>query len=234
LFSEGFDLPAIEVVSMARPTQSFARFVQTFGRALRLMKGKEYAIIIDHVGNIMRHGLPDKPRVWSLDRREKVSRSKHDPDLIPMKTCKNPECYGTYEAIHKRCPYCGMVDIPGRRGTPEEVDGDLTELDPDVLAIMRGEILKIDEEIDLTHAPSNPMIRVSLAKNHAKKQQAQKELRESMKMFGGYHQSLGIDQSESWKRFFFRFNVDIMTAQALKTTDATELKNRIEQYLNQL
>ncbi len=37
LFGEGFDLPAIEVVSFARPTQSFTLFTQQFGRALRLM-----------------------------------------------------------------------------------------------------------------------------------------------------------------------------------------------------
>jgi superfamily II DNA or RNA helicase len=37
LFGEGFDLPAIEVVSFARATESFALYCQQFGRALRLM-----------------------------------------------------------------------------------------------------------------------------------------------------------------------------------------------------
>lgn len=234
LFSEGFDLPAIEVVSMARPTQSYGMFVQAFGRALRILAGKDYAIIIDHVGNIMRHGLPDKPRIWSLDRREKFSRKKHDPDLIPMKTCKNPACYGTYEATYKQCPYCGMVDVPGERGTPEQVDGDLTELDPAVLAMMRGEVIDLDDDLDLTYMPHNPVIRMSLVKQHALKQQAQKELRDVIKLHGGHHQSLGIDQPESWKRFYFRFNIDIMSAQSLKTKDANELRKRIENYLGEI
>lgn len=60
LFGEGFDLPATEVVSMARPTMSYALYVQQFSLALRLMDGKTEAIIIDHVGNVRRHGLPDK------------------------------------------------------------------------------------------------------------------------------------------------------------------------------
>jgi superfamily II DNA or RNA helicase len=100
ILGEGVDVPAIEVVSMARPTQSFALFSQQFGRALRLMidgslypiwdtltseerrahiaaSKKPRAIIIDHVGNVERmakqYGLPDYPPVWSLDRRERRS-----------------------------------------------------------------------------------------------------------------------------------------------------------------
>ena len=41
LFGEGFDLPAIEVVSMARRTLSYSLFSQQFGRALRPMPGKD-------------------------------------------------------------------------------------------------------------------------------------------------------------------------------------------------
>ncbi len=78
LFGEGFDLPAIEVVSMGRRTESTSLFVQQAGRALRLMISgdlmgrwdqfsneqrlqfiadsvKPHAIIIDHVGNVERH-----------------------------------------------------------------------------------------------------------------------------------------------------------------------------------
>ena len=61
LFGEGFDLPAIEVVSMARATDSYPLYHQQFMRALRRQEGKDRAIIIDHVGNVVRHGLPDSP-----------------------------------------------------------------------------------------------------------------------------------------------------------------------------
>jgi superfamily II DNA or RNA helicase len=116
LFGEGFDLPAIEVVSFARHTNSFALYTQQFGRALRLMleshliaawesytpeqrkqlirqSKKPRAIVIDHVGNIMRHkGPPDalwRKGKWTLDRREARGASK-DNDAEPLVQCLSP------------------------------------------------------------------------------------------------------------------------------------------------
>src|SRR6201996_685456 len=140
LFGEGFDLPALEVVSFARPTESFALYAQQFGRVLRPSEGKTEGIVIDHVGNVLRHGLPDRPRIWSLDRRDK--RTKKQDDAIPLKVCV--ECLSPYEAVKKRCPYCDHYMEPAKRSSPEFVDGDLTELDPQVLAALRGEIEKAD------------------------------------------------------------------------------------------
>lgn len=226
LFGEGFDLPAIEVVSMARPTQSYSLYVQQFGRALRLMDGKEWAIIIDHVGNISRHGLPDMPRTWSLDRRERSSRNKHDPDKIPLKTCKS--CTGLYEAFYNACPYCGTVDVPSERSTPKQVDGDLMELDPAVLAQMRGEI---DQGVKIPYGATAPM-EIRLNRLHGEKQEAQRILRESIEWYGGFHTSIGVDRSESWKRFYFRFNIDLLSAQALGTKDAVSLNEQVVSFLN--
>jgi len=254
LFGEGFDLPAIEVVSMARPTHSYGLYVQQFGRALRLMielliaknwdqytdeqrlyyiatSLKPTAIIIDHVGNIKRHGLPDAPRAWSLDREERRSRNKHDPDKIPLKTCK--VCSGLYEAIYNNCPYCGAIDIPAERVTIKQVDGDLLELDPATLALMRGEVIDVNEPLSQkAYLNLDPRIRISQFKKYGEIQIAQKLLRKTIEWFGGYHQWLGVEQQESWKRFYFRFNIDVLTATTLKTKDALELQRRIEQYLN--
>lgn len=229
LFGEGFDLPAIEVCSFARPTMSYSLYVQQFGRALRLMDGKQWAIIIDHVGNIKRHGLPDKLREWTLDRREKSSRKKHDPDLIPLKTCK--ACSGLFEAVYAVCPYCGALDVPAGRSSPQQVDGDLFELDAATLAQMRGEIETVDSELDVRFYPSDPKIRFAALKRHAIKQESQTTLRDSIRLLGGYHITQGIDQSESWKRFYFRFGVDVMSAQALPAREANELQIRIAQHL---
>ncbi len=66
LFGEGFDLPSIEAVQIARPTQSLALHLQMLGRALRPADGKPHATIIDHTGNWWNHGLPDEDRDWSL------------------------------------------------------------------------------------------------------------------------------------------------------------------------
>lgn len=115
LFGEGFDLPAIEVVSMARPTQSFALYAQQFGRSLRLMldedlaerwgdftdeqrlayiarSQKPQALVIDHVDNWVVHKLPDHVgRVWTLLPRASNGNKKQEDDLTPLRRCLNPE-----------------------------------------------------------------------------------------------------------------------------------------------
>jgi DNA repair protein RadD len=84
LFGEGFDVPAVEVVIMARPTASLAVYMQQFGRALRVLAGKAYGLVIDHVSNWKRHGFPDKPHYWTLDRRDKRAKREKDPEDIPL------------------------------------------------------------------------------------------------------------------------------------------------------
>lgn len=238
LFGEGFDLPAIEVVSMARPTQSYALFVQQFGRALRLLDAKQYAIIIDHVGNVERHCLPDARREWSLDRREKRSKST-ESDSIPVKTCLNETCLAVYERIYAACPYCGHVTPPAARNAPEFVDGDLCELDPATLARMRGEIDRVDmdkevyrEELAAKHTPK--IGQLAHVKRHAERQEAQAALRHSIAWWAGYQRTMGRNDSESYRRFYFTFGVDVMTAQALNTKEAIELAGQINEHLGGL
>ena len=114
LLGEGVDVPAIEVISMARPTQSYSLYSQQFGRSLRPMEGKTHAIIIDHVDNVLRHGLPDSPRLWSLDRRDRRSRCS-DPNTIPLRTCLNDSCLAVYERVKRVCPHCGFYSVPVTR-----------------------------------------------------------------------------------------------------------------------
>ena len=238
LFGEGFDLPAIEVVSMARPTQSYALFVQQFGRALRLMDGKTEAIIIDHVGNVVRHGLPDAKREWTLDRREKRSKNKPD-DAIPVRACLNTSCMAVYERVYKACPFCGHKPIPAPRSGPDQVDGDLTEITPDILAAMRGEIDHVDKAPEIIRDELNakymPRIGVlSNLKRHVERQEMQEALRASIAWWAGWQRAAGREDSESYRRFYFAFGVDVMTAQTLKPKEAIELAGRINQHLGEL
>lgn len=261
LFGEGFDLPAIEVVSMARPTQSYALFVQQFGRALRLMidailsgkwatftdqerkahiaaSTKPQAIIIDHVGNVERHKLPDVSREWTLDRRDKRSRNKPD-DAIPVRTCLNDKCFAVYERIYNACPFCGHKPIPAPRSGPEQVDGDLTEITPDILAAMRGEIDHVDKHPETIRSELNskymPRIGVLAGiKRHVERQEIQEALRASIAWWAGWQRAKGREDSESYRRFYFAFGVDVMTAQTLKPKEAIELAGRINQHLGEL
>jgi superfamily II DNA or RNA helicase len=222
LFGEGFDLPAIEVVSFARPTMSYGLYVQQFGRVLRILEGKTVAIIIDHVGNVIKHGLPDAPRVWSLDRREKRSTNRDEGEAL--KACD--ECTRVYERFRVECPYCGHIPTPAQRSGPEFVDGDLIELDASVLAQMRGQIEKVDGEFYAPNGLPKPA-QLAARKNHIIRQESQKLLRESIAMWAGVERANGLSDREIYKKFYLKYGVDIMTAQTLGRNDATKLTNKV-------
>lgn len=75
LFDEGLDIPALEVIQVAKPTKSLTRWLQMVGRALRPAENKDYAIILDHTKNWAIHGLPSEERIWSLDGVVNVPKS---------------------------------------------------------------------------------------------------------------------------------------------------------------
>jgi DNA repair protein RadD len=127
IVSEGFDVPAIEVAILLRPTESLALYLQQVGRALRVFPGKEFAWILDHAGNIARHGFPDDPRDWKL---EGVSASKRAGQKTTP-TCTCGKCFAIFPPA-PACPYCGWTrDINGREVA--YVDGVLEEINPDLV-----------------------------------------------------------------------------------------------------
>ena len=230
IVSEGFDLPAIEVASMARPTQSLALYMQQFGRALRPMAGKESALIIDHVSNVVRHqGPPDKPRVWTLDRRDKKASTKAN-DAIPYRVCV--ECVQPYERFHRQCPFCGHYPEPAGRSSPAQVEGDLAELDAETLARLRGAVAEVDQSredfaagMKARHAPPEWIGRH--VKAHDERQAAQAMLRETLALWGGARRAEGLTVEQTQRLFWLRYDIDVLSAQALGTTDTWTLLERI-------
>ena len=258
LFGEGFDLPAIEVVSFARPTESLSLYIQQFGRVLRLFLGvelfkiweslspwqrleyiaassKPFGIVIDHVGNVERHGLPDANRQWSLDARERRSSRGPQDGVIPMWTCR--ECSRSWEKIFTSCQGCGAPrPEPSERSGPEFVDGDLIELDPNTLALMRERVSAMDMHPEAFRmelaAKYMPKIgQMAGVKRHVQNQEAQKVLRDSLAWWGGYQRSLGRSDSESYRRFYFTFGIDVLSAQSLAAKDALTLNERVSSHL---
>lgn len=127
LISEGFDLPAVGAAILLRPTASLAMHLQQVGRALRpkdASGGK--AIILDHVGNCLRHGLAEEPREWTLDGRD--ARKKKEPN-VETKQCES--CFAIFAG--NACPQCGTERKVAPREI-EEAEGELQEIDPAVLA----------------------------------------------------------------------------------------------------
>lgn len=224
LIDEGFDCPGVEVVSDAAATESLNRFMQRFGRGWRPEVGKEHMIYFDHVNNTLRHGLPDAPREWSLDRRDK--RASKKSDAIPLRVCANPECMQPYERIYKCCPHCGHHPEPASRSGPEFVDGDLLELDEATLARLRGEIARVDGDPIIPYG-ATPEVAGAVRKRHWQRQQGQAALRNMLAWWAGLEHAQGHNESESFRRFYYRFGIDAANAQTLGSREAAELAERV-------
>lgn len=105
LISEGFDVPDCECAILLRPTQSLTLYIQQSMRAMRYREGKR-AVIIDHVGNYARFGLPDDDREWTLEGKPKTRKKQAEED-VKVKQC--PECFYTFvpDGENIVCPNCG-------------------------------------------------------------------------------------------------------------------------------
>jgi DNA repair protein RadD len=122
--TEGVDVCEAEVCSLNRPTKSLSLHLQMVGRVLRVAPGKQRAIILDHGGGVFRHGFPDDPREWSLEKTHEAQ--------VPRLMC----CTACGLAIQRfpssgKCPGCGSLqDLPteereasDRRRGKEQVEG---------------------------------------------------------------------------------------------------------------
>ena len=175
--SEGFDLPAIEVAILLRPTKSLALFLQQVGRALRAVYAPGYELstpegrlaaisagpkpiaqIFDHVGNIgkmlggkflINHGFPDQDRIWTLEGLKKSGRKKKDDDddLPDVHIQTCPKCF----AIHKpalECPVCHYV-YPVQGRMLDEHDGQLISVSTEAReeALRAAEIARAEADL---------------------------------------------------------------------------------------
>jgi len=104
LISEGFDVPDCRVVILLRPTASLVLHMQQSMRSMRYKPNKQ-AIIIDHVANYAKHGIPTTEHEWSLKDREKKKNNSSNKNTIPLKECTS--CFGVVESKETICPLCG-------------------------------------------------------------------------------------------------------------------------------
>jgi len=109
-------------MSDMRPTKSLSLQCQKWGRVLR--RKNTPALIFDHAGNANEHGLPDAPREWSLQGREKRAAGDKERTL-PVRQC--PTCYMVHRPA-PTCPACGF-EYPVQSRMVDEVEGELTEID---------------------------------------------------------------------------------------------------------
>lgn len=128
LISEGFDVPDCECAILLRPTKSLTLYIQQSMRCMRYKKGKR-AIIIDHVGNYARHGMPDADRKWDLHAKKAAKKQEKQAEDLKIKQC--PECYYTFEPPsfgRAVCPACGYMFPKQERSVEHEEDTELKQI----------------------------------------------------------------------------------------------------------
>ncbi len=252
LFGEGFDLPLIEIVIMARPTASFNLYTQQWGRVLRLLlppnvmsqwdtyspeqrlalianSEKPIGIIHDHVGNFIRHGgPPDMPQQWTLDATKK---GRLTDDGVPMTSCG--ACYQPFERFFKSCPFCSVPvppPSPAQRSAPAFVDGDIYEVSREELDRLRAGAIHVMDTARVPRHLERTPAGTRLVRLHAEKINAHKDLMDAISLWAGRY--IGEDNSVIARRFFHTFKTDVLTAASMNTRDAQTLKTKIEEALH--
>ena len=99
----GWDAPWVEAGVLAFSTKSLVQYVQTTGRLFRTHDKKVDSILIDHGGNVARHGWPTDDHVYQLNAVEPIEKRER-------------EAREDAEPRESHCPQCSYVWLTGRRG----------------------------------------------------------------------------------------------------------------------
>ena len=127
LYIEGLDQPCISCVLLLTPTESVTRYLQSVGRGLRTYPGKTDCIVLDHAGNVHRHGFPTDTREWTLNGKQKRGRKKEEQQEQEAKVMTCEKCFAIYKPA-LICPVCGHAhEIKERKLV--QADGELIELE---------------------------------------------------------------------------------------------------------
>lgn len=137
LIGEGVDIPAVRCAILLRPTMSLSLYIQQVGRCLRPAPGKPNAIILDHVGNSLIHGLIDEDRneLWTLEGLKKRGRKAANDNVAPQ-AVRCPKCH----ALHRpapECPSCDHVYLPTTGRKLEQTDGELVQITDEMAERLR-------------------------------------------------------------------------------------------------
>lgn len=134
VLSEGTDIPIVKCVLSCRPTQSTRLWVQQTGRGSRPCMACEGCrthrrcersfVILDHAGNVGRHGLPQDERAWTLEAQPK-KRKKADGEPLCWLCAA---CMAANSLDDEICCECGATRPHHKRRQLTERDGELVEV----------------------------------------------------------------------------------------------------------
>lgn len=144
VLTEGFDLPAISCIVLARPTKQLGLFRQMAGRGLRPAPDKTNLILIDHGGAVLRHGLLEDRIEWTLEVTKRAENPTHDA-RSRIQTTRLIECSqcGALRNGGEPCAACGF--LPKRR--------------PDAIIFREGELARVDRNGRVQSSDPNERMR---------------------------------------------------------------------------
>lgn len=113
IFTEGADIPNIETIMIARPTQNDSLYTQMVGRGLRLYENKEKLRLIDLVGVTGRANICSAPSLLGLDLR---AVSDEDKEKIQAESLFDlePIVERNSDTIHSWIENTKIIDIWSR------------------------------------------------------------------------------------------------------------------------
>lgn len=76
LFTEGFDVPEIALVAIARPVLSRSFYAQMVGRGTRIAPGKKDLLVLDFIPANCRHSLVQAVDIFGRDKEEVLERAR--------------------------------------------------------------------------------------------------------------------------------------------------------------
>jgi len=104
----GTDIPRIGCVQLCVAIGSLQRYRQIIGRGARCHPKKTDCLILDHGGNVQRHGFFEDDPNWSLDVRTKDTKASGTRPTIEC-----PKCQAIYRG--GLCRSCGYEPTPKER-----------------------------------------------------------------------------------------------------------------------
>jgi DNA repair protein RadD len=131
VLTEGWDMPALGCLILARPTKQMGLYRQMIGRGLRPAPDKSNCIVIDHSGATYRLGFAEDFIEWTLDPDRHAENPTHavrdgdqpgGPKIVECREC------GTARVGGMACLSCGYLPAPSPRAV-EVIDGDLGLVD---------------------------------------------------------------------------------------------------------
>jgi len=125
VLSEGWDQPRVKCLLDCAPTMSLVKFMQRAGRILRPFEDQT-PVIVDHAGNIERHGYPHEDREWSLEGEAKRASDS------AVRVCG--KCFAYVDRLP--CELCGYAApaVEKKSRKIKHVDGVLERIDANIAA----------------------------------------------------------------------------------------------------